>query len=83
MLLDWRTDAHKGKSQAQLLLDYEAVMEKVQRSGKTGGGGLVKSKSLPTATTTDADTSATGKDAPNRKRIRLQKSRRVVTERSA
>ena len=83
MLLDWRTDAHKGKSQAQLLSDYETVVEKVQRSGKSGGGGLVKSKSTSPTTTTDADTPITGDDAPNRKQIRLQKSRRVVTERSA
>ena len=83
MLLDWRTDAHKGKSQAQLLSDYETVVEKVQRSGKSGGGGSVKSKSTSPTTTTDADTPITGDDAPNRKRIRLQKSRRVVTERPA
>jgi hypothetical protein len=74
MLLDWRIDSHKGKSQVQLMSDYVTVMEKVQHSGKSGGDTSSKSKSPPTTMTTDADTTATGDDALNRKRIRLQKS---------
>ena len=38
LLLDWRTDAHKGKPQAQLTADYEMTVEKVQRSGQPGNG---------------------------------------------
>jgi hypothetical protein len=89
MFLDWRTDAHKGKTQAQLTSDYETVVEKVQqRSGSSSNGGSSK-PSGPTSQINTSDAapgdggSQNGHTTSGRKRIRLQKSRRVVTERSS
>jgi hypothetical protein len=87
MFLDWRTDAHKGKTQAQLTSDYETVVEQVQqRSGLSGGGSSKPSGSTSQSSISDAASGDGGTPNANstsgRKRIRLQKSRRVVTERS-
>ena len=95
LLLDWRADAHKGKTQAQLNTDYDTVVEAYrpgqagQNSGRRSRATTV-SQSPTTTTTTDTDTSVyasvdnsnVAEEPQQRKRIRLQKSRRVVTERS-
>lgn len=96
LLLDWRTDAHKGKSQFQLWSEYETTVERVQppRSSSRGqpsraAAPVVDSNSTTTtATTTLLSTTESGdqqggENTPARKRIRLQKSRRVITEQSA
>jgi hypothetical protein len=88
LLLDWRTDAHKGKSQTELISLYDTVVEKVQNSGKSTGSrapkssGATSTNASGTASSSDATPSGGGEGTPARKRIRLQKSRRVVTERS-
>ena len=98
LLSDWRTEAHKGKSQTHLSDNFSTFIEQVSSSGN----GRSKSKSRRTAsnsanvpasgtgnqdpTANGEDTAggdATSNDEPPRKRIRLQKSRRIVTERSA
>jgi hypothetical protein len=90
LLLAWRNDAHKGRSQFHLSNEYATFVESFkQNSGKSKGG---KHK-LPSADSTSASSSSNGDDAATpgdrngsdgaRKRIRLQKSRRIITERSA
>ena len=96
LLIEWRTEAHKGKTQAQLNDHFATVVESVKQ-GASGGSKKARSKSRrssksPTGgdSTSDAggnmdstaDSDGQGDD-PQRKRIRLQKSRRVVTERNA
>ena len=86
LLLDWRTDAHKGSTQQQLNSSYDTVVEFVSpskqgnskaKSGQASGGGAGSS------TNSGADSISSDSKEPPRKRIRLQKSRRVVTECSA
>lgn len=88
LLLAWRVDAHKGRSQSQLNTQYATIVESyVPGSGKSKGSK--SSSASPTAITpspsVDSDAAGGDRDASeqSRKRIRLQKSRRVVTERSA
>ena len=96
MILEWRVEAHEGKTQQQLNDDYATVVE-TYKPGASGSGKNNKSKSRKnakpsnslTATANsgfspiDGDCSGGQCDAPERKQIRLQKSRRrVVTERS-
>ena len=94
LLLEWRTEAHKGKSQNYLSDHFSTVMESVNPPGT----GRSRSKSRRANATSPAGTGtqdptadgedtaggdATSSDEPPRKRIRLQKSRQIVTERSA
>jgi hypothetical protein len=89
LLLEWRTDAHKGRTQEELTSSYDTIVEKVQKSGKSGGTQATGATESGDATKRSADSSSASatksgnKDGPARKRIRLQKSRRVVTERSS
>lgn len=84
LLLAWRSDAGRGKTQSQLNADYATVVEPfVPGSGKSKKGGT-KNKSPPSSSDDmQIGDSADSPAEPSRKRIRLQKSRRVVTERSA
>ena len=91
LVLDWRTDAHKGKTQLQLNDAFDTVIETYRPNVKS----RKTSSSNPTSTpqessgSTEASNSAgeapaqDGEEGPPRKRIRLQKSRRIVTERSS
>jgi hypothetical protein len=100
LLLDWRTEAHKGKTQMQLSENFMTVVESVSQGTVSSGKKKAKSKSRRTSKTgSDQSTPSSGtggniafdgspgsdgqSEEPPRKRIRLQKSRRVVTERSA
>ena len=84
MLLDWRTEAHKGKPQAQLTSEFEIVTERVvpkygqTESGSTCQTGTPNGSDQPSAPS--ETNSRGGGNAPPRKRVRLQKSRRVLTE---
>ncbi len=96
-MLEWRTEAHKGKSQTQLNDSFSTVVESVKATSTGGGRSKSKSRRASTAagSSDDPATSVRGENQtgdssadaqvnePPRKRIRLQKSRRVVTERSA
>ena len=90
LLLSWCLDAHKGRSQTQLSNEYATLVESFTPSGGKSEGGKHKSPSNDNTSASSApngDNAATsgdrhGPDAA-RKRIRLQKSRRIVTERSA
>ncbi len=90
-MISWRSDAHKGRTQTQLNNDYSTVTEKY-RTGQN------KNKSNKRPATLDASgdgRSSTGNaDADGdsntgsgggeyRKRVCLQKGRRVITERPA
>ena len=97
LLVDWRTEAHRGKSQTQLNDNFTTVVEPVRAN--MAGGGRSKSKSRRTSTNTppsggtseqlttagesNPDDGGERSGEPPRKRIRLQKSRRIVTERNA
>ena len=95
LLISWRSDAHKGKTQDKLNTEYAtAVVEPYTTGGaKNKGGGGKKNKFGQSADynqgsrSSDGDGTDTnggdGSAGQSRKRIRLQKSRRVVTERSA
>ena len=89
LLLDWRNDAHKGKTQDQLISEYATTIEKIRpastsKSGTSSGGSSSNDTSTTTtAYSTGGSSDQQGDNAPARKRIRLQKSRRVVTERAA
>ena len=90
-LVSWRTDAHKGKTLAQLMNEYSTVVEKY----KTGEGKNKSNKrSKPSGSSEGGDKGSRNSNADGdgdqgsgggeyRKRIRLQKSRRIITERSA
>jgi hypothetical protein len=95
MIIDWRTAAHKGNTQQQLNDNFSTVVETYTPSapgaGKKNNNKKSKtrraSKSPDPAKNADssvADGETIGSDSadadPDRKRIRLQKSRRVVTE---
>jgi hypothetical protein len=90
LLLSWRLDAHKGRSQTQLSNEYATLVESFTPSGGKSKGGKHKSPSNDSTSASGApngDNAATsggrhGSDVA-RKQIRLQKSRRIVTERSA
>ena len=94
LLISWRSDAHKGKTQDKLNTEYATVVEPYTTGGaKNKGGGGKKNKfgqsadSNQGSRSSDGDGTDTnggdGSAGQSRKRIRLQKSRRVVTERSA
>ena len=95
MIIDWRTVAHKGNTQQQLNDNFSTVVETYTPSapgtGKKNNNNKSKtrraSKSPNPTKNADsfvADGETIGSDSadadPDRKRIRLQKSRRVVTE---
>ncbi len=90
LLVSWRSDAHKGKTQDKLKTEYATVVEPFTISGTKSGK---KNKSVPSSDSNQVSRSSevdvidtTGGDGSagqSRKRIRLQKSRRIVTERSA
>ena len=96
-MLEWQTEAHKGKSQTQLNDSFSTVVESVKATSTGGGRSKSKSRRASTAAgnSGDSTTSVQGENQvgdgsadgqvsnPPRKRIRLQKSCRVVTERSA
>ena len=97
-MLDWRIEAHKGKTQSQLNTAFDTVVETYQEkqlvSGKKGGRSQ-KSRRAKKASSNASGSSGSmndtgkddGSDGPDeevmvtRKRIRLQRSRRVITER--
>lgn len=91
LLLDWRTDAHKGKTQDQLTSEYATTIEKIRppagpsNRGSSSSGSTASGETTTTATSSSSGGSSNqqGDNTPARKRIRLQKSRRVVTERAA
>jgi hypothetical protein len=92
LVFDWRTDAHKGKTQLQLNDAFDTFIETYRptvKSRKTSSSKLTSTPQETSGSTTEASNSAGeppaqgGDDGPLRKRIRLQKSRRVVTERSS
>jgi hypothetical protein len=97
LLMAWRVEAHKGKTQGQLTEEYSTFVERVN---KPMGSGQSKSRSrrMSTGDDTTVSISASGNtsndgdnqpssgadgDVQKRKRIRLNKSRRIVTERNA
>ncbi|KAI2499912.1 hypothetical protein MHU86_14582 [Fragilaria crotonensis] len=90
LVLDWRTDAHKGETQLQLNDAFDTIIETyrpVTKSRKTGSGAssgapILESGSTEASVNAGETPAQGGDEAPPRKRIRLQKSRRVVTERS-
>ncbi|KAI2495065.1 hypothetical protein MHU86_19460 [Fragilaria crotonensis] len=98
LLLEWRSEAHRGKSsQLQLTEQFSTFIERAPPANPAGTGRS-KSKSRRTNATPstsgeggdkgtsspdNAGDSADQTEEPQRQRIRLQKSRRVVTERSA
>ena len=97
VLLDWRGAAHGGHTQKQLDAEFATVVEKF-RPG-TGGGKTKSRRTSKSGTGGDdgAEQDSDGGDSTSRnhknesgtktesprKRIRLLKSRRVITERSA
>ena len=87
LLIDWRTGAHKGQSQQQLNNEFSTVVESY-RPGQ-GKSKSRRASAATGATPTTADTEDNGDNKPSsgedqpRKQIWLQKSHRVVTERSA
>lgn len=90
LLLDWRTDAHNGKTQdQQLISEYATTIEKIRpasnpKSGTSpGGSSPVDTSAMATTSSTGNSSNQQADNTPARKRIRLQKSRRVVTERAA
>ena len=91
LVLDWRTDAHKGKTQLQLNDAFDTVIETYRPNVKSRKTSSSNSTSTPQelSGSTEASNSAgeapaqDGEEGPPRKRIRLQKSRRIVTERSS
>ena len=90
-LVAWRSDAHKGRTQAQLSTEYTTVNERYKtgsaksksnkRSASEASGGDDHQGSSTRNNSSDAD----GDQGPGefRTRVRLQKSRRVITERRA
>ncbi|KAI2497185.1 hypothetical protein MHU86_17333 [Fragilaria crotonensis] len=90
LALDWQTDAHKGRTQEELNKNYDTIVESFipgQKSSKKSKSrsntSSPESSGMASATTTGSDLQTEGDSESPRKRIRLQKSRRVVTERSA
>ena len=86
LLLDWRTGAHKGQSQQQLNNEFSTVVESYRPKQGKPKSRRANATTVATPATTDTEDNGDNKpssgDEPQRKRIRLQKSRRVVTERS-
>lgn len=94
LILDWRTDAHKGRSQLELDAEYATFVEAYRpnppnsRRAKTTTSSVASSSSMTSSTGESEGTASVSTDQsstleePQRKRIRLQKSRRVVTERA-
>ena len=92
LLLEWRVTAHKGKSQSQLNDLYSTTVEKFQtaltvsaKKGQTKKSrrskkSNPKSKDDGNDDSGNDDGSSAGEEMVTRKRIRLQKSRRVITE---
>lgn len=99
LLMEWRVEAHKGKSQLQLNERFNTFVESYQAPASSGGKKKKsKSRRAKKASGTDSSAAGTtvntdsgneegsesqGDDTVTRKRIRLQKSRRVITERNA
>ena len=79
LVLDWRTAAHKGQTQQQLNNDFNTVDKKIQQKSKTSQG--IRNSSGATSSASDGGGNDSPSKEPQRKRIRLQKSRRVITER--
>lgn len=94
LILDWHTDAHKGRSQLELDAEYATFVEAYRpnppnsRRAKTTTSSVASSSSMTSSTGESEGTASVSTDQsstleePQRKRIRLQKSRRVVTERA-
>ena len=93
LLLEWRTSAHKGKTQSQLNDLYSTTVEKFQKaltvSSKKGPPTKKSRRTKKTSSTSSSaanddsgndEGSSAGEELVTRKRIRLQKSRRVITE---
>ena len=96
VLLDWRGAAHGGHTQKQLDAEFATVVEKFRpgtngktksrRTSKTGTGGddgAEQDSDGGDSTSRNRKSESSTKTESPRKRIRLLKSRRVITERSA
>jgi hypothetical protein len=98
LMIEWRSAAHQGKTQAQLNDDFKTYVDTYQQKSAVSGkkSSSKKSRRTKKAKSGSAGSSAgadsvhdEGSSGPDeevsvtRKRIRLQKSRRVLIERSA
>ncbi len=95
LLLEWRVEAHKGRTQSQLNERFNTVIESFKTSASAGGKKKTRSRRTKKASDNtsgasnnndsgnDDGSDPQGDDTVTRKRIRLQKSRRVITERNA
>jgi hypothetical protein len=95
LLLEWRVEAHKGRTQSQLNERFNTVVESFKTSASAGGKKKTRSRRTKKASDNtsgasnnndsgnDDGSDPQGDDTVTRKRIRLQKSRRVITERNA
>jgi hypothetical protein len=81
LILDWRSAAHKGHTQQQLNTEFNTVDEKVHKKPKSSQDATNGSDTTSTRGSTGGAGGDTSSKEPQRKRIRLQKSRRVITER--
>lgn len=75
LLLEWRTDAHKGKTQDQLISEYATTIERIRPAGtsksSTSSGGSSSGDTVTTATSSSTGSSGNqqGDNTPVRKRI--------------
>jgi hypothetical protein len=98
LMIEWHSAAHQGKTQAQLNDDFKTYVDTYQQKSVVSGKQSLSKKSRRAKKTKSGSAgSSEGADSGNdegssgpdqevsvtRKRIRLQKSRRVLTERSA
>ena len=99
VMIEWRSAAYQGKTQTQLNDEYSTFVDTYQQKQQTGGGKrsssskksrrVKKAKSSSSGSAAGADSgNDDGSSGPEEetvtlKRIRTQKSRRVITERRA
>ncbi|KAI2510963.1 hypothetical protein MHU86_3435 [Fragilaria crotonensis] len=93
LVLDWRTDAHKGRSQLELDAEYATFVEAYRPNPPNSRRAKATTSSVASSSVTSSTGDSEGTasvsadqtptpEEPQRKRIRLQKSRRVVSERA-
>jgi hypothetical protein len=98
-MIEWRSAAHQGKTQTQLNDDFSTFVDTYKQKKQSGAGDkrkeskksrrAKKTKSNPSGSSAGADSSnddgSSGPegDTVTLKRIRTQKTRRVITERRA
>jgi hypothetical protein len=99
VMIEWRSAAHQGKTQTQLNDDFSTFVDTYKQKKQSGAGDkrkeskksrrAKKTKSNPPGSSAGADSSnddgSSGPegDTVTLKRIRTQKTRRVITERRA